>query len=188
MDFRDVVREGDGDRLFDIYKVVLLLYKIYGYYKYVYVILFYLVKCIVIFFKQQVLSCKWNRFYNGIGGKGINIFLDYKKEFQYFGLKFMWRQLGLNLNELSVERIVGILEIVDLIYEFIDRDCFKEEKYGYRIFLKDQDVVKQIVDDLISCQVFKKINGCEGYLLFLEFNRSLMYGLDYRDLYNWMQE
>lgn len=30
MDFRDAVREGDGDRLFDIYKVALLLYKTHG--------------------------------------------------------------------------------------------------------------------------------------------------------------
>lgn len=100
----------------------------------------------------------------------------------------MWRQLGLNLNEISVERIVGILQIIEFFCEFIDRDCVKDKKYGYRIFLKDQDVVKQIVNGLIIYQVFKKINGCEGYLLFLEFYRSLMYELDYRYFCNWMQE
>lgn len=188
MDFRDAVREGDGDRLFDIYKVALLLYKTHGHYKYAYAILLHLVKCTAILPKQQALSCKWNRFYNGIGGKGTNISLDYKKELQHSGLKSMWRQLGPNLNESSAERIAGTLETVDLIYESIDRDCFKEEKHGHRTSSKDQDAVKQIVDDLISCQAFKKINGREGYSSFPEFNRSLMHGLDYRDLHNWMQE
>lgn len=48
-EFNDVVKEGDGGRLFELYKLVLFLYKIYGYYKYVYVVFLYLVKCIVIF-------------------------------------------------------------------------------------------------------------------------------------------
>lgn len=48
-EFNDVVKEGDGERLFDFYKLVLLFYKIYGYYKYVYVVFMYLVKGIVIF-------------------------------------------------------------------------------------------------------------------------------------------
>ena len=94
MDFRDAVREGDGDRLFDIYKVALLTH---GHCKYAYTILLHVVKCTSILPKQQALSCKWNRFYNEIGGKGTNISLDYKKELQHSGLKSMWRQLGPNL-------------------------------------------------------------------------------------------
>ena len=89
MDFSDAVKEGDGDRLFDIYKVALLLYKTHGHYKYAYVILLHLVKCISILPKQQALSCKWNKFYNGIGRNGRNISLDYKKELQHSGIKSM---------------------------------------------------------------------------------------------------
>ena len=32
-EFTDAVKEGDGDRLFDIYKIALLLYKVGGHYK-----------------------------------------------------------------------------------------------------------------------------------------------------------
>ena len=188
MDFSDAVKEGDGDRLFDIYKVALLLYKTHGHYKYAYVILLHLVKCISILPKQQALSCKWNKFYNGIGGNGRNISLDYKKELQHSGIKSMWRQLGPNLNEASAERTAGTLETVDLISESIDRDCVKEDKHGHRTSSKDEDAVKQMVEDLITCKAFKKIKGREGYPSFPEFNRSLMHGLDYRDLHNWMQE
>ena len=67
MDFSDAVKEGDEDRLFNIYKLALLLLKTHGHYKYAYVILLHLVKCVSILPKQQALSCKWNKFYNGTG-------------------------------------------------------------------------------------------------------------------------
>ena len=113
--------------------------------------------------KQQAWSCKCHRFYNGIGVKDRNISLDYKKELQHPGLKSMWRQLGPNLNETSAHQDAGCR-------------------------MQDQDAVKQIVNGLITYQAFKKINGCEGYSLFLEFHRSLMHELDHRHLCNWMQE
>ncbi|CAB4011927.1 hypothetical protein AC249_AIPGENE16794, partial [Paramuricea clavata] len=43
-EFNDAVKEGDGDRLFDVYKMALLLYKVGGHYKYAYVVMLYLVK------------------------------------------------------------------------------------------------------------------------------------------------
>ena len=188
MDFSDAVKEGDGDRLFNIYKVALLLFKTHGHYKYAYVILLHLVKCISILPKQQALSCKWNKFYNGTGHIGRNISLDYKKELQHSGLKAMWRQLGPNLNEASAERIAGTLETVDLIYESIDRDCVAGDKHGHRTSSKDEDAVKQIVEDLITCKAFTKIEGRKGYPSFPEFEKSLLHDLDYRDLHKWMQE
>lgn len=35
-EFQDAVKEGDGDRLFDVYRLALLLYKNHGHYKYAY--------------------------------------------------------------------------------------------------------------------------------------------------------
>ena len=46
LEFNDAIKEGDGDRLFDIYKMALLLYKAHGHFKYAYVVLLHLVKCI----------------------------------------------------------------------------------------------------------------------------------------------
>lgn len=36
--YHDAIKEGDGDRLFDIYKIALLLYKAHGHFKYAYVV------------------------------------------------------------------------------------------------------------------------------------------------------
>ena len=65
MEFEDAVKEGDGQRLFDICKITLLLFESHGHPKYAYAVLLYLVKCTALLSEQQALSCKWNRFYNG---------------------------------------------------------------------------------------------------------------------------
>ena len=43
-EFGNAIKEGDGERLHDFYKVALLLYKAHGKTKYAYVILLYLAK------------------------------------------------------------------------------------------------------------------------------------------------
>lgn len=50
MVFEDVVKEGDGQRIYEFYKFFLLIYKFYKYIKYVYVILYYFVWILVILF------------------------------------------------------------------------------------------------------------------------------------------
>ena len=78
-EFNDAVKEGDGDRLFDLYKLALLLYKTHGHYKYAYAALVYLVKAIAILPPTQALQMKWNRAFNARGLPGRNIPLDLQK-------------------------------------------------------------------------------------------------------------
>ena len=80
-EFTDAIKEGDGDRLFDIYKLALLLYKVGGHYKYAYITLFSLVKVNAILPQSIAHEIIWNRFFfNKHGGKGKNIPLDLKNE------------------------------------------------------------------------------------------------------------
>lgn len=59
-EFDDAIKEGDGGRLYDFYKFILLMYKIYKKIKYVYVVLLYLVKFEVILLEEEVYDFKWN--------------------------------------------------------------------------------------------------------------------------------
>lgn len=187
MEFNDCVKEGDGDRLFSLYRLALLLYKNLGHPKYAYVVLLHLVKCIAILPPQQALSCKWNRFFNSSGGSGHNIPLDLKKEQQNQVLKTMWRALGPNLDEKNAERTAGTLETMEVLYASVDKDCVTKNK-SHRTSTKDDEAVTQILKDLIKQEAFKKIDGREGYAAFPKFERSLFHGLDYRDLNQWIQE
>lgn len=162
MEFNDAIKEGDGNRLFDLYKLALLLYKNHGHFKYTYAVLLYLVKCISILPQQQALSCKWNRFYNSSGLRGKKISLDLKKEQQNRVLKSMWRALGPNLDERNAERTAGTLEAVELIYQSIDRDCLND-KPGTRTSTKDDEAVHQIVKDLVNNQALVGVKGMHPF-------------------------
>ena len=123
MEFNDSIKEGDGDRLFDLYRLCLLLYKSGGNTIYSYVVLLHLVKilCLLSLFKSHRL--KWNRFCNKNGGAGKNIPLDLRKEQLNKVLKTMWRSLGSNINEKNASCVANTLEMMEKILEPIDKDC-----------------------------------------------------------------
>ena len=69
-EFNDAVKEGDGNRILDIYKMALLFYKAGGHSKYAYVVLLYITKVVAILSESDVPSLKWSRGFNKHGGKG----------------------------------------------------------------------------------------------------------------------
>ena len=95
--FNDAIKEGDGDRIFDIYKMALLFYKAGGHNKYAYVVLLYTVKVIAILSESEARQLK-RRFqqagFNKHGGKGKNIPLDRELEHRNKTVKTVWRGLG----------------------------------------------------------------------------------------------
>jgi len=187
MFFEDAVREGDGQRLFDIYKVTLLLFKAKQHPKYAYVNLLYLVKICAILPEFEAERMKWNRFINTHGGKGLNIPLDLHKEHQNRMLKTMWRSLGSNLNERSASRLAGTLESMELILESVDSDCQLSERSSYRAVKKKEEAVYQIVSDLVSIDAFHFTRNRNGHPSFPKFDGNMLSGLDYRDLQHWMK-
>ena len=72
-DFNDAVQEGDGQRLHDLYKQALLLYKSGGHFKYAYVVLLHLVKIAALYSEFEAFQLLWNRFYKKYGLLGGNI-------------------------------------------------------------------------------------------------------------------
>ena len=188
MAFEDAVKEGDGQRLFEIYKLTLLIFKAKGHPKYAYVNLLYLVKICAILPKFEAERIKWNRFVNNRGGKGLNIPLDLHKEHQNRFLKVMWRALGPNLNETSAARIAGTLEPMEHILEGIDKDCTLSEISSFRATKKKEEAVHQITSDLVSIDAFQYTRNRPGHPSFPNFESKIISGLDYRDLHQWMKE
>ena len=93
--FEDAVKEGDGQRLFETYKLLLLIYKSHKHPKYAYVTLHYLIKVCAILPEFEAERLKWNRVVNLHGGKACNIPLDLRKEHQNKLLRSYGRDWGL---------------------------------------------------------------------------------------------
>lgn len=132
MEFNDCIKEGDGERLCELYKLCLLLYKSSGHTKYSYIILHHLVKLTGMSSPFEAHRLKWNRFFNKHGGNGRNIPMDLRKEQLNKVLKTLWRSLGSNINESSASRVANTLELMEQIMDKIDQDCkckARQEKY-----------------------------------------------------------
>lgn len=187
-EFNDAIKEGDGERLFDLYKMALLLYKFGGHVKYSYVVLLYLVKIVAILPEFDAHQLKWNRFCNKHGSKGHNIPLDLRMEQLNKQLKTLLRALGANLTESSAQRLAQSLELLEMLMSSIDKDCSLTARVGYRSQGKPEETVKQIVGDLMQKDVFSYHSGRDGHPSFPEFESNLLHGLDYRDLHEWMSD
>lgn len=187
-EFNDAIKEGDGERLFKLYKLALLLYKVNGHTKYAYVVLLYMCQIIAILPESEASDLKHNRFHNKYGGKGNNIPLDLLKEQLHKDLKTMWKGLGSNLSEESASRIAKALEMLQAILKTVDKDCALESRKGYRSAKDPEESVKQILGDLMQKNAFKFTPGREGHPTFHNFDGNLLKELDYRDLHKWMTE
>lgn len=186
-DFNDAVQEGDGQRLHDIYKLALLLYKSGGHFKYAYVVLLHLVKIAGLYSEFEAFQLLWNRFYNKFGVLGGNISLDLKKEQQHKVLKTMWRALGPNLNQASASRVAESLENLERLLDSIDRDCGIGDFKGYRCKGNNKEADLQVMSDLMQIKAFKHTPGRDGHPSFPDFPSSII-NLDFRDLHGWMSE
>ena len=186
-DFNDAVQEGDGQRLHDIYKLALLLYKSGGHFKYAYIVLLHLVKIAALYSKFEAFQLFWNRFYNKYGLLGGNVSLDLKKEQLHKVLKTIWRALGPNLNQTSASRVAEALENLERLLQSIDGDCSLQERKGYRSKGDNTEAVMQVMSDLMAIKAFKYTPGRDGQPSFPNFPSSFV-NLDYRDLHAWMAE
>ncbi|KAJ7326119.1 Serine palmitoyltransferase 2 [Desmophyllum pertusum] len=121
-EFNDAIKEGDGERLFNLYKLALLLFKTNGHVKYAYIVLLYLCQVIAILPESEASDLKHNRFHNKYGGKE-----QLNKD-----LKTTWKGLGANLSEESASRTSNALEMLLAIMMSIDNDCSFDKRKGYR--------------------------------------------------------
>ena len=176
LEFNDTVKESDGGRLFELYKLAMLLYKTHGHYKYAYAVLLYLVKCIAILSPSQALRLKWNRTFNGSGLPGQNIPFDLQKEHDNKDIKTMLRNLGANLDEHSAERTAGTLESRQRVYKSVDRDCDLKEQhwlsFEYRLHLNLHCLLLKHVIILVALilakrkDFFNDKNHCKNVICF----------------------
>ena len=185
-EFNDAIKEGDGQRLYELYKFALLIYKANGKTKYSYVILLYIVKIAALLSEEDAHNLKWNKFFNKHGKKAGNIPLDLRMEQLNKCVKSMWRGLGANINETSALRLAKSIELMEMILDAIDKDCDMNRSIGHRSAGNQEVAVKQITKDLLHIKAFVPQKGRSGHPSFHNFSSNLLEGLDYKDLHSWI--
>lgn len=183
LDLNDAIREGDGQRLMNLYKIALPFFDVHGCTKYFYTTLLLLVKVSAILPEGQAFRLIWNRFFNKHGWKGRNIPLDLRLEHLNNLLKSCLKVLGANLKEKSAQRIAQSLETLERILDSVDEDCSWETKVRARAVKDPEETVTQIVKDLNQIKAFKQTPGREGHPSFKSFGPSIPGKVDYGKMY-----
>lgn len=187
-DINDAIKEGDGERIRNLYKVAVLLFKCYSHTKYAYSTLLFLTKISAILPLARAESLIANRFCNAHGKLGKNISMDLFLEFKNRSVKACTDLLGSNFREDSAQRIARSTSINEKVLSSVDTDCNNSKADKSRSKTDPRDAVRQVVLDLLAEEGFVFSPGRKGYPSFPEMSPNLINGLDYRDMYNWMRE
>lgn len=109
----DSIREGDGARLIECYKVALLYFKAFKHPKYALSVL----KLLSTIKLERAHELTWERFVNTKGRTGRNISLDLHMEHLNKFLKELLKNLRSNLNEVNADRIAKATNNIKTLIE-----------------------------------------------------------------------
>ena len=111
----DSIREGDGARLIECYKVALLYFKAFKHPKYALSVLKLL--STIKLEPERAHELTWERFVNTKGRTGRNISLDLHMEHLNKFLKELLKNLRSNLNEVNADRIAKATNNIKTLIE-----------------------------------------------------------------------
>lgn len=187
MDIVDAIKEGDGFRLVNCYKFVLLFAYKFKHTKYAYALLLFFVLIRAVLSEEESLCLVVNRFINSMGKKGGNIPLDLFMEHLNLLLKRLGKGMGGNMTNSSLQRaaqsVVPLNDVMKGIYD----DCSKVKRSGHHGSKNPEEAVEIIVNDLLKGKVFEKLPGRSGYPSFAKFKSNIL-DLDYRDFFQWSRD
>ncbi|XP_078656847.1 uncharacterized protein LOC144902987 isoform X2 [Branchiostoma floridae x Branchiostoma belcheri] len=184
-DMQDAVREGDGERLLRLYTVALLYYRAYGHTQYAYSTLLLLVQITSLLSPANAHSLKWNRFFNGKGGKGKNISLDLHLEHLNNFLKSFLKGMGPNLTQQSAHRVSKSLGALRKILEKADKELGVVSPSGYHRSVRDSQDILTLVDVFREAEVFQFYPG-RAFAAFPNFERNLFSRIKYDNMWEWI--
>ena len=184
-DINDSIREGDGERLLEIYKVALLYLKCYHHTKYAYTLikLFFRIR----FEPQSAFQLTWERFVNTKGKKGHNISLDLHLEHLNGFLKGLLKNLNSNLNESNAARISKSMGKMKKITEQMKENFEINSSPGYRKNPSVLEDIWKLASELKLAKVFEESADRE-FESFPGFSSDLLTSLNMDKLSKWVKD
>lgn len=158
-EFKDAIREGDGERVFLCWKFFLPIFRADRKSNYAIEAVTYLAEASVLLPPRQREQLLWSRFVNTTGKKGGNVALDLHMEHLNRTVKGVLGRQFSNLHTQSLLRTGKLSGMLDAVCKVFDKESNVHKRstsHTASIFLKD---VKKITDQLTSMQVFTHKSG-----------------------------
>ena len=130
--FRDAIKEGDGERIIKCIKMFLLHLKEdgSGSTKYSLEALYHLFQINALLSPREAERLKWNRTVNNQGGEGNNVVMDVALEHDNHALKEIVRGLGANINKRKVRRVCRAYFVLKKLLQQIESEIGVKEVSG----------------------------------------------------------
>ena len=184
----DAIKEGDGERLFEFFRVALLYFKCYyGRTKYAYSVIKSLFR--IQMEPSAAFFLIWERFINTRGMRGCNISQDLHLEHLNNFLKELLRDLRGNLDIPNADRVSKSVNNLNTIVENFERKMEIKKGLSSRNKAKIVDDVRNLSAKFLEDNIFaEEPTKASSYDSFPKFNEQTLASLDIDNLLKWAKE
>lgn len=184
-DFKDAVREGDGDQMLLIWKYLLLLFKATGRKNYAIEALTLLSQYHILLPRNLAEQLKWSRFVNVHGLPGHNVSCDLHMEHLNRLVKVSIENLGANKSEKAIKRVAKAMGTLSKATKSFDSEVGISSisgKHSEKSQLRD---LKTVTQQLIECDPFK-YGTLKSLRSFPHLQRNVFKTLKEKEVKEWM--
>ena len=160
LEFKDAVREGDGDRVLRCWKFLFLFFRASGHTKYTLEALTLLSHYYFLLPPRYAEQMKWNRFINTKGKRGTNISADLHVEHLNRICKDAVNHLGANKTPKAVTRIGKVVGVVSNTLDHYDEVTGVNHGFDEHTRRSDKEDLNLVLKELSKSKVFVHTKGC----------------------------
>ena len=157
MVFKDACSEGDGERVFQCWRLLLPHFKATGRHKYALEALRIQFQVNALLSPQLAHHIKWDRFVNTRGQMGTNIPMDLYNEHVVKMVKKIIRCMGPNLTEKALQRAARSVSAINNICKQYDRESCVPVTSSRHSTLSTARDIGLVVDDVMSNKLLEVI-------------------------------
>ena len=185
--YLDAIREGDGSRVMNIWKFLLIIFKKSARRNYAKEAAIMLIQYHCLFSERKAAQVRSSRFINTVGRTGCNIACDLFMEHLNRCLKGVIRHMGSNIQPPSLIRAGKCIGVVDSICRIFEQETSGKsysDKHSKPSSSKD---FKLILDELIESKACIKSPNKRTHSS-ISLNHCLLESFDREKLESWLVE
>ena len=186
MELQDNIREGDGVRVLNCWRYLMILFKATGHRNYAIETFTALAQHKWLLPQRQAMQLQYSRFINTHGYIGCNIPSDLYMEHLNRFIKCSIKHLGPNKTKQCIQRIGRCIGIVDEIMTSFDNENNVATTSLHHSAPLIRTDLENVIKELLRCDVFSMKPGRE-HKFFKEFNCNIMKTVNKQKATDWMK-
>jgi len=185
--FLDAKKRGDGERIYRLYKYLLVYFKVDGRHKYSYQSLHFLAQINFLLPPALAHELKWNRFVNNLGKPDSNVELDRELEHRNKYVKEDLGQYQGKVTEKSLERCSKTYDTLQKIVNHFDEETGLNAPSGKHTSADWKDDVLKLAAQYTEAKIVENLPG-RSHNCFPDFPTNYLHKLQSNKFKTWMYE